>query len=273
MTKPESEGGLGITVGFTDEKTTRTPPPQPKPTISATTTTSRCSPGSADAHEATMTQDEYDRFRAVHDVFGHAAVGGGFDRHGEYQAYLMHSSMYWGDGRRAMATEYHGVNTADWGGDPGTPGTGKSILLPEELIPNPWSPDGVLVMASAPPQDCPRTATHPAPHHRQRSRSARLPRCRGRHRRRVRPAVRADDDAPTSHRRRCGRDDGDGRVTSYLTPICRWCVQRNPGRERAVDVQRLPGRHPRRDPASPSRPSVPVPRRQQHRLHARPRWW
>jgi chloramphenicol 3-O-phosphotransferase len=100
--------------------------------------------GLGGAHDATMTGAEYDRFRAVHDVFGHAGVGTGFDRHGEYQAYLVHSSMYWGDGQRAMASEYHGVNASVWGGAPGSPGTGKSVLLPERLIENPWMPDGTL---------------------------------------------------------------------------------------------------------------------------------
>jgi predicted ABC-type ATPase len=104
-------------------------------------------------HSKTMTLDEYDRFRAVHDVFGHAAIGGGFDRHGEYQAYLAHSTMYTADGRRAMATEYHGVNTALWAGDPANPGgTGKSILLPDELIPNPFElGTGELITAAAEP--------------------------------------------------------------------------------------------------------------------------
>jgi hypothetical protein len=151
MTKPESEGGLGITVGFTDEV-------DPYPTAKAQADDLRdnhhitMQSGLGGEHQSTMTRDEYDRFRAVHDVFGHAAVGGGFDRHGEYQAYLLHSSMYEGDGRLAMASEYHGVNTSGWGGDPVQPGTGKSILLPEELIPQPWSPDGVLVMAAASPE-------------------------------------------------------------------------------------------------------------------------
>lgn len=57
-----------------------------------------------------LSTPEYDRFRAVHDIFGHVGVGGGFDRHGEWQAWLAHMSMYQPPGRDAMASEYHGVN-------------------------------------------------------------------------------------------------------------------------------------------------------------------
>lgn len=137
MTKPESEGGMGIKVDFTTKV-------DPYDTAEAQAADLRdnhhitLQSGLGGAHEATMEQDEYDRFRAVHDVFGHAGIGGGFDRHGEYEAWLTHASMYTGDGRDAMSTEYHGVNSAMWSGDPGTPGTGKSILLPDSLSDPPW---------------------------------------------------------------------------------------------------------------------------------------
>lgn len=149
MTAAEPQG-LGITVDFTDQVD-----PYPNATAQAEDLRQNhhitIQSGLGGAHQLTMSQEEYDRFRAVHDVFGHAGIGGGFDRHGEYQAYLEHASMYTGDGFRGMASEYHGVNTAMWGGEPGTPGTGKSILLPEDLIPNPWSPTGDLVTAAASP--------------------------------------------------------------------------------------------------------------------------
>src|SRR5207244_312874 len=101
--------------------------------------------------QATMTTEEYDRFRAVHDIFGHAGVGGGFDRHGEYQAWLEHMSMYTGSGRDAMSSEYRGVNSAMWAsGILGmkSPGTGKSVLLPKELVANPWDKKGNLIAAA-----------------------------------------------------------------------------------------------------------------------------
>lgn len=137
MTSPLSEGGLGIRVTFTDDV-------DPYPTARAQNDDLNINRhvylqrGLGGAHEATITGPEYDRFRAVHDVFGHAGVGGGFDRHGEYQAWLMHASMYEGAGRAAMSTEYHAVNSALWTGAPGTPGTGKSMLLPNKWADPPW---------------------------------------------------------------------------------------------------------------------------------------
>jgi hypothetical protein len=104
-------------------------------------------------HGSTMTVAEYDRFRAVHDVFGHAGVGGGFDRHGEYQAWLAHETMYEGEGARAMSSEYHGVNTALWTGAPGTPGTGRSVLLEGELGASPWDAEGRLRHKAEPAGD------------------------------------------------------------------------------------------------------------------------
>jgi hypothetical protein len=59
-----------------------------------------------------LTNIENDMFRAVHDAFGHASIGRGFDRHGEEAAWLKHSSMYSPRARRALATETRGQNCA-----------------------------------------------------------------------------------------------------------------------------------------------------------------
>lgn len=59
-----------------------------------------------------FSDDENDMFRAVHDVFGHAATGRGFDRHGEEAAFQAHSRMFSPLARRAMATETRGQNAA-----------------------------------------------------------------------------------------------------------------------------------------------------------------
>ncbi|BCL13870.1 hypothetical protein [Micromonospora sagamiensis] len=74
---------------------------------------------------------ENDMFRAVHDVFGHAATGRGFDRHGEEAAWLKHSTMYSPLARRALATETRGQNCARifrFGGDRFP--EQKAVLLP-----------------------------------------------------------------------------------------------------------------------------------------------
>jgi hypothetical protein len=55
---------------------------------------------------------ENDMFRAVHDAFGHAAIGRGFDGHGEDAAWLKHSGMYSQVARRALTTETRGQSCA-----------------------------------------------------------------------------------------------------------------------------------------------------------------
>jgi hypothetical protein len=59
-----------------------------------------------------LSDADNDMFRAVHDAFGHAAIGRGFDGHGEEAAWLKHSAMYSLLGRRALTTETRGQNCA-----------------------------------------------------------------------------------------------------------------------------------------------------------------
>ncbi len=56
----------------------------------------------------------YYRFRAVHDLIGHVATGYGFDRDGEYSAWLVQRGLYTGLARWAAATELHGEISALW---------------------------------------------------------------------------------------------------------------------------------------------------------------
>jgi hypothetical protein len=56
----------------------------------------------------------YFRFRAVHDLVGHVATGYGFDRDGEYSAWLVQRQSYTGLARWAAATELHGEVSALW---------------------------------------------------------------------------------------------------------------------------------------------------------------
>lgn len=53
-----------------------------------------------------------DRFRFVHDFFGHVATGRGFDRHGEDAAYQHHVQMFSEAARPAMASETRGQNAS-----------------------------------------------------------------------------------------------------------------------------------------------------------------
>ena len=56
----------------------------------------------------------YGRLRAVHDLIGHVATGYGFDRHGEYSAWLVQRRRYTGLARWAAATELHAEVSALW---------------------------------------------------------------------------------------------------------------------------------------------------------------
>jgi hypothetical protein len=74
----------------------------------------------------------YDRFRAVHDIVSHASLGFGFDRHGEYSAWLAERSMYSGLARWALATELHGEHSVLW--TTGTIADHKATLLPLDVL-------------------------------------------------------------------------------------------------------------------------------------------
>jgi hypothetical protein len=52
-----------------------------------------------------------DKFRAIHDYFGHAAGGYGFGARGEENAWISHSQMFTPMARRAMTTETRGQNS------------------------------------------------------------------------------------------------------------------------------------------------------------------
>ncbi len=57
-----------------------------------------------------LTNEQNDRFRFIHDYFGHTSLGNSFSRHGEYVAYLKHSQMFSEKARGAMHSETVGQN-------------------------------------------------------------------------------------------------------------------------------------------------------------------
>lgn len=59
-----------------------------------------------------LTNTENDRFRFVHDVFGHLATGRNFDRHGEEAAFQHHRSMFTPLALPALASETRGQNAS-----------------------------------------------------------------------------------------------------------------------------------------------------------------
>jgi hypothetical protein len=74
----------------------------------------------------------YDRFRAVHDILGHAMPMLGFDRDGEYAAWLIQDRQYRGLARWALATELHGEHSVRW--TSGDVAEHKATLLPRALL-------------------------------------------------------------------------------------------------------------------------------------------
>jgi hypothetical protein len=77
----------------------------------------------------------YYRFRAVHDLIGHVATGYGFDRDGEYSAWLVQRARYTGLARWAAATELHGEISALWA--TGQVAEHKAALLDPRLLSRP----------------------------------------------------------------------------------------------------------------------------------------
>jgi signal transduction histidine kinase len=64
-----------------------------------------------------LSNEVNDQFRAVHDAFGHAAIGRGFDRNGEEAAYQSHAEMFSAAAVPALASETRGQNSAlNYGG-------------------------------------------------------------------------------------------------------------------------------------------------------------
>jgi hypothetical protein len=74
----------------------------------------------------------YDRFRAVHDVLGHARLRLGFDRDGEFAAWLAQERFHSPLARRALATELHGQHSVRW--TTGEVAAPKAALLDPGLL-------------------------------------------------------------------------------------------------------------------------------------------
>ncbi|MFI5912361.1 hypothetical protein [Dactylosporangium sp. NPDC051541] len=107
LTRPRARGGLGVDV--------RVEPADPYPDAVAMMADlldrgrlrvySTAAGGNPHPY---LSADDNDMFRAVHDAFGHAATGRGFDRHGEEAAWRKHATMYSPLARPAMTTETRG---------------------------------------------------------------------------------------------------------------------------------------------------------------------
>jgi hypothetical protein len=90
-----------------------------------------------------LTREQNNRFRAVHDLFGHAMRGFQFGPSGEENAWMEHSKMFSREAQPAMTTETRGQNSwfnysPDNEGKPPAArafAVQKAALLPEEFWP------------------------------------------------------------------------------------------------------------------------------------------
>jgi hypothetical protein len=74
----------------------------------------------------------YDRFRAVHDIVGHVGPCLGFDRDGEFAAWLTQEQLYDGLARWALATELHAEHSVRW--TTGMLSDHKATLIDPDLL-------------------------------------------------------------------------------------------------------------------------------------------
>lgn len=84
-----------------------------------------------------LSNEENDMFRAVHDVFGHAATGRGFDAHGEEAAFRSHFSMFSPMARPAMASETRAQNSVN-----------SFVKTPQQLAAGDYAPQKVVALPS-----------------------------------------------------------------------------------------------------------------------------
>jgi hypothetical protein len=108
MTSPKESGGMGLRHEVVDEDPYPTPQAMAEDVRGGTIKT--FSTKSTGGHEFFSDEDN-DKFRAVHDVFGHAAIGRGFSRNGEEAAYLSHRQMFPKAAQAALASETRGQNS------------------------------------------------------------------------------------------------------------------------------------------------------------------
>lgn len=140
LTRPRTEGGLGITVELHPELDNTKLYANADEMAHDIRTNRRLKvnqTGSNPADQAVghpfLDPETNDKFRAVHDAFGHAAIGRSFSRHGEEAAYHSHMQMFSTKALPALVAETRAQNSAlNFGSGEGFPEQ-KPIMLP------PWT--------------------------------------------------------------------------------------------------------------------------------------
>lgn len=109
LTRPRTQGGLGVNVEVTDHDPYRNRD-ELVDDVQRNRRLRVLSTASTGSHPF-FTDEQNDQFRAVHDAFGHAAIGRSFSRHGEEAAYHSHMQMFTPLARPALAAETRGQNS------------------------------------------------------------------------------------------------------------------------------------------------------------------
>ena len=108
LTRPKEQGGLGINVEVTHENPYLHPSEIHKD-IQENRRIRILSTESTGGH-GVWSNEMNDRFRAVHDMMGHLAIGRDFSRHGEEAAYESHAATMPRAAHRALASETRAQN-------------------------------------------------------------------------------------------------------------------------------------------------------------------
>jgi hypothetical protein len=108
LTKPKEQGGLGISVEVTHENP-YLHPREMHEDIEKNRRMRVLSTESTGGHSL-WSNETNDRFRAVHDMMGHLAIGRDFSRHGEEAAYESHAATMPRVAHRALAAETRAQN-------------------------------------------------------------------------------------------------------------------------------------------------------------------
>lgn len=137
LTRPQHEGGMGVKVSFEPELEGTTIYPTHEHLMAdlehrrLRVNKTGSSPADQAVGHPFLDPETNDKFRAVHDAFGHAAIGRSFSRHGEEAAYHSHVQMFSPTARPAMAAETRMQNSAlNYGRNPRVFPEQKAVVAP-----------------------------------------------------------------------------------------------------------------------------------------------
>jgi len=138
ITRPEAEGGMGVTVeskkddpyglgwaGGTDTTARQNMETDFNENKRMQVMSTGENPGQSHAY---FSDEENDKFRAVHDVFGHIGTGSSFSRNGEEAGFESHKQMFPPEAHEALTSETRGQNSYLNYGNKGFPDQGEKLV-------------------------------------------------------------------------------------------------------------------------------------------------